>query len=392
MKTPAPAAVLASLCLLGTGFYLGRAFAPSAGETGKAPHRTLYGKGSASAGAPQNGDNAVPALPPEEAQKQMVKALKQTDYLLRWQGLTTVLAGMTEENATAIEAGMTECYTSGIKLNQETEMLQMRQGQLFGKNSLLKDLPAEPNGKVTYAPLRKMKGWSSVDPRAAREWLETLEPGRARDQLQGQWLAGLASAPPEQITALFPSLPPDQQAGVVDGLLNGLHSQGGLPAIVSWFDANKATATPQVVQSALKEMMWRMGQNLAEWDTSAEFFKRAAADGLLNRSHFDAFTRNLAGENPGRCLEFIASLPPSPALQGSVDSMIGGIVERSSATTLNNVGAWLNSHKDTPLYDQTVHQYALRMNGDDPEAAARWAGTIKDENLRNTTLAALKGQ
>jgi hypothetical protein len=72
--------------------------------------------------------------------------------------------------------------------------------------------------------------------------------------------------------------------------------------------------------------------------------------------------------------------------------MIGGIVERSSATTLNNVGAWLNSHKDTPLYDQTVHQYALRMNGDDPEAAARWAGTIKDENLRNTTLAALKGQ
>jgi hypothetical protein len=32
------------------------------------------------------------------------------------------------------------------------------------------------------------------------------------------------------------------------------------------------------------------------------------------------------------------------------------------------------------------------MNGDDPEAAARWAGTIKDENLRNRTLAALKGQ
>jgi hypothetical protein len=159
----------------------------------------------------------------------------------------------------------------------------------------------------------------------------------------------------------------------------------------AWFDNNAATADPGVLREAFKSMTWRMGQNDAEWDNSAAVVKRGAAAGLLDRGEFESFTRNFAMSNPGKCLELLAEVSnASPPLAAQTDSVIAGIVDRSSTATLNTLGSWLNSHKDFPLYDQAAGRFALRTNADDPAAAGQWAASIKDETLRVKTQEELK--
>ena len=79
-------------------------------------------------------------------------------------------------------------------------------------------------------------------------------------------------------------------------------------------------------------------------------------------------------------------------MQARVDSIIIETVENSTSTSLNNLGSWLNEHKDHALYDRTVQQFAQRTRADDLESALRWAGTIKDETLRLQTIATLQSQ
>ncbi len=58
----------------------------------------------------------------------------------------------------------------------------------------------------------------------------------------------------------------------------------------------------------------------------------------------------------------------------------------NTAQSLNVMGAWLNNHREYPLYDRTVSQFALRSATDDPESARHWASSIKDADLKARTL------
>jgi hypothetical protein len=56
------------------------------------------------------------------------------------------------------------------------------------------------------------------------------------------------------------------------------------------------------------------------------------------------------------------------------------------------MGNWLNKNPDHPLRDQTLVHFVNQCQADDPEAAARWANSIKDETLRGAALKRLQGQ
>ena len=388
MKIPVYAAAVASALLFGGGYLIGRLSSPDSlvehAKTNHSAHQfqTLQVQKTE---LPVADENIVAQLDSKVARERTVKALRQPDRLKRLRDFTAILSGMDEKNAASIDAGMNDVYGAGAKLNSQTGMVQTRFGQVL-KSKSMAIIPSEPNGKLNYPPRQRMNGWASVDPKGAKEWLDKLEPGSVKDGLQNEWLSGLSSANAEVIQSIFPTLPPEQQRGVVDGLLNGLHNEGGLLALSGWFEANSAHADPGVMQEALKGIMWRMGQSQKEWDASAEFVKRTAASGLLNRSNFETLTRNIVVAISSTAPSLIAA---SSTMASEAESIIGSIVSRSTASSINTLGEWLNTHKDHPLYDRTVQQFSVRMNANDPEAALQWAGTIKDESTRAQTLTAL---
>lgn len=396
MKAPPWILVLIAALLVGSGYLLGRVSKEAPADRRVIPnsvnHEVSEGARKSSAGgrAKSPGQDTAPArLLRSEISSKMHEALAKTDRLQRLGAVSRVLAAMTPSNVHEILQAVMERYQAGFSMSEELELIHYREGQVIGKEGRM-IMPAEPNGKVIEPTKNKIKGWASVDPGAAREWLETLEPGKARDTLMAKWVEGLAGAAPETIEGIIDTLPPAQQRSLVGGLLNGLQGQGGFAAMRDWFDSREKEVPPEVKEEAFKGIMWRMGQSLTEWDQAVNLFMDNPGDGLGNAGNFNALTRNIAPTEPGRCLDLIARLSEKwPGAGVQLDSMIRQTIEQSSITGLSTVGTWLNENKNHPLYDRSVHQFAIRTKQDDAEAAMRWAETIKEPSLRALTISAL---
>ena len=205
--------------------------------------------------------------------------------------------------------------------------------------------------------------------------------------MEQRWLTGLAEATPAVIQEVFPGLPPDQQKPLIKGLVNGLHDEGGFPAVRAWFDKAAKEGAGQITGTAVNEIVWRMSREENPAATVAEFLTPYAKESFVNANSFRAFSTEVGQRNPGECMELLSTLVEScPAIAAETDALIQQTVEASTARSLNVMGEWLNSHREHPLYDRTASQFALRTATDDPESARRWASTIKDAGLLAATL------
>jgi len=393
MKTPVLTNVIAAgLCIV-AGYGLGKMGSKEVRENdrGSGPSRLPASVIDAKflPPPPPRGRDSLAGLTYDQVKQRTLAVLREPDLFLRWEGLYGVLAGMNEQNSAAVADAVYERYASGANTMREGEMIQFREGQVM-KEAAMKDLPAEPNGKPSYPLMNKMKGWASADPQSARAWIETLEPGQVKSTLLRNWQEGLSQASPKIIESIFSSLPADQQRPLIGGLLTGLMDGGGFPAVQAWYETNTKTAEPAVVQAAFSSIMDRMAQSPQHWDEMFSFIKSQAETVDLGSIGFGVFFRRVAPTVPGKCLDLLSDLSQSsPAIAGQLDSMIGQTIEHSTSTSLNTLATWFQAHRDHPLYDRAVQQFARRTYADDPESALRWAETIKDDEVRTRTMAAM---
>lgn len=397
MRIPLYALVITAGLLFGAGYFFG---SKNPAEHGHGMQQQVGTKWETKTPlSQQNPPAAVAAakdslvgLNHSEVKSLTLSALAEPDRILRWAALMKVLAGMNASNAAAVTEAVKERHATGADTRSEGEMIQFREGQVL-KEAAMKDLPAEPNGKPGYVLMIKMKGWASMGPESAKLWLESLEPGTAKETLMGKWREGLSEAGPKVLAGIFPSLPPDQQRSLVGNMLTGLIGEGGFPAVESWYRETSKTADPMVVNAAFSDIVNRMTQDPGQWDATVTFIKSQAETLDMSALNFSTINRRMAPQNPGKCLELLHDLTQtSPAIQSRVDSIIIETVEQSTSTSLNNLGTWLNEHREHPLYDRTVQQFAQQTRADDLDSAMRWAGTIKDETLRAQTIATLQSQ
>ncbi|HWB04687.1 MAG TPA: hypothetical protein VG796_16785 [Verrucomicrobiales bacterium] len=393
MRTPLYRSLLLAGICLGTGFFLGRLGREKeeSRETAVAPSRKPAALAAAESTSPRSaiGQVSLEGLNHDQVKQRTLEVLREPDRYLRWQGLYGIIAGMNEQNAAAISDAVGERHSSGANTRAEGELVQFREGQVLREGGM-KDVPKEPNGKPNYPTMNRMKGWASADPASARAWIEKLEPGQTKDTLLRNWREGLSQATPNVIAGILPSLPPEQQRPLIGGMLAGMFDSDGFPAVKAWYDANIKSGRPDIMQTAFSSIVERMTQSPEQWDQIAGFIKNQPETVDTAAIAFGSMFRRIAPGSPGKCLDIIYDLSQSsPAVQSDLDSMIAQTVEHSTSTSLNTLATWLKDHRDHPLYDRTVHQFALRTRADDPVAAASWAETISDETLRQETKAAL---
>jgi hypothetical protein len=318
----------------------------------------------------------------DQVKQRTLLALREPDRFLRAKAWMDILAGMTKENGAAVAAGLMERYRSGGNTKEEGEQLQIREGQLFGLGAISK-LPAEPNGNVDWATKNAIRGWASADPISTKAWIDSLEQGSAQSAMHDCWLEGLARSTPDIIASVFHDLPSKSQRTLLGGLMTGIYDQGGMNGLRDWFSENQTKLDSSVLSSALTTIVQRMAQVEGQSEGTVAFLQAQVKTPFFSPKAFEAFADGSAATDPGRCLEVLQNLAvASPDLQSQLERQIARTVDLSTAKSLNTLGTWLSQHPDHPLYDMTVLHFARRTHQDDPEAALRWADTIRDAVLR----------
>ncbi len=94
--------------------------------------------------------------------------------------------------------------------------------------------------------------------------------------------------------------------------------------------------------------------------------------------------------NPGRTLDLLNEYgPQNELLAQNRQDFIRKCIEGASTNTINTIGNWLNTHTDSPYYNEVVEQFFHQVRPVDPDGAKAWASAVKDESLRSQLLAQL---
>jgi hypothetical protein len=397
MNLTPPVTIISSAILIGIGYLLGSRPGSNQVLTSDAAIPVLTSSAAPSSvqvtANPGNYRQAkvLEGLSDEQITEAASAALKEPDPMLRQHRWTGVLAEMTKENRQAISKAIKARYASGVDTDGVGGLSQFREGQVQGVEGM-DAMPQEPNGVPANPTRLKFQGWASVNPAEALEWLQKLGPGKGRTTMEDQWRKGLERATSSVQAEIFPKLQPSEQRLLIKGIINGLLDSGGMAQARDWFQDVAATGDPLVAKSAFSTMVSRMSQSGLTPETTA--FIEAEAPKLGNGSEvLPALCHNIGYYNPGGCVELLQRLSVScPDVAQNLDSLLAQTVKESSTTSLNTMGNWLNQNPNHPLHDQTLVHFVNQCQADDPEAATRWANTIKDETLRAATLQRLQAQ
>ena len=391
---------LAVVVGMATGFLIGRSIPAkseslSAGQvsptTGGAKTSAGGTTGRAVEVGKQNTQNdpsqSLAGMSDDEVTFHTLQALREPDYVKRWAALGQIAAGMNAGNARAVMSGVEKRYREGGNTRREGELIQFCEGRIFGAAAI--DPPREPNGRPPFAVQHKMRGWASANPLESRKWIEALPEGVARNAFMAKWQEGIKDAEPDTVASVFDQLTPDLQRTLAPKVLDGVFAKEGLDGLSAWYTKATTSGTDQeVVHAAWRDIVSRMSQDPRNWDKAAAFIAEQSSTVNLESVSFEDFTSRVALGAPGKVIDLFSGLAEnSPVFAARLPSLIRQTIDTASGQTLNLVGEWLQGNREHANYDRVAYEFALRTATDDPEAAQQWAGTIKDESLRNQFLA-----
>lgn len=386
---------LAGLAVFFGGYLTGRNVEPSAKDATAGSVIPAAGLKSGAGRVPANrnspeGAGGGAALTEENAMEVYARILREPDPLRRQAEFASLLAAADAAGIEALKKAVGAHYNDGGRLPDDLAVpLHTREGQLMTKEALAAILPKEPNGDVHVTLLRKMRGWAGVDAEASHDFLLSLEPGSVKDRLQKEWLGGLSG---ETVAKAFAILPPEGKMQVLDRYVSEMHNQGGMEAVAGWFDklSKDPASSPAVVEKAFTNTAARYAQNPGGGAAAIRYVLDHAAERYVTSSALSTINYYLGRYNPGPCLEMLSELQNQrPDLAGIIPGQVSETLRHASTGSLNNVAQWLNDHPDFPLRDVTARNLAERLRVDDPDSAAHWARSIKDEALRAETMGAL---
>ena len=318
--------------------------------------------------------------------------LRKKDRLQRMAEWLPLLASASPEELKCIGEAMVNWYSSGgVVGNDELDFLQFREGQVFGQQTIEDMFPKEPNGRINPNYHRKMKGWASADPAAAKAWLDALEDGSVKQSLVASWFEGAVMADPAGLETRYASLSSAEKSGALGSMMDALHRRAGMEGLTRWFEQQSAAGGDWPRQEAFEKLMWRAGQTATNGfePVKAMILNPANADCLTSNAIVSA-TRDIAARNAGPVLDLAGELAAAGRLpDAELRNVIRQSVGQSSRTTINTTGEWLNANPGHPLHDLTARYFVESALRDDPFSAEAWVAKISDPAIQAEALKAI---
>ena len=229
-------------------------------------------------------------------------------------------------------------------------------GQQFADLFVPADRSAIPD--IALGPV--MRGWASVDPVKAVEWVNQAD-GSFKLVLGTALIEGAAVTNPEYARNTFAALPPPAQAAAITAAIDLEARTGGLEGIKQWYAGYIASVADRNYRPNIEESM------------SGEAFEMVAA-------------RVVKGDRTAAIAWLEQSWDHAAAiasLQQRTPEYTKTLVKDWVGSNPDSLGQWLNTNKHSFAYDRITEQFAANIAAMDPESAEAWVQTIQNPAIQS---------
>jgi hypothetical protein len=320
-------------------------------------------------------------------------ALFMSDPVLRARRIAELLGSLTAETAPLVAEAFEQAQQSGIQFDEEHRLFLRAWGKLDGLQAVEHAVEHAGGVKNRSEILAALAGWASVSPHDARDWVEALEEGSAKEAIVYGLLDGWATVDFHSAAGYAESRP---RARMRDSrfrrlLLQRALASGGIATAQQWVQGmsdaeenllNKQGAFSEVIQT----MLYRDPSAAAQWiaeNAGEPFLAGKAVEPLLAGKAVADTAARLAEEAPLETLHWLNSLPGLD--QGRWSAAASKVMDAWARQDALSAGDWLNENRLHPSYDNMAHQYARAVAADHPHIALAWARSISDTRLRGAT-------
>jgi hypothetical protein len=299
------------------------------------------------------------------------------------------LEAMRAEDAPAVRGILREMESHGRTYTHERDAFWARWGEVAGEAAI-----KAVNAEGAPEPLLRrliLNGWARADAAGAVAWLEKSDENMPARKAMFDGLAlGLSQTDPSQaLDFVRKQTDPKMQEHLAYESIWGVIYTKGQKDAETWLDQLAAgpETRPETTRSVLSALL--TSKLRGEPEDFMQYVNSHRDESWFDQNAVKSAWQKMASQGSPEKLLNAAGLLPEDEFRNSITGMA---VSRFMSSDHNTVGNWLTAHRDSPLYDQVTSTYAMSVKDLDASAAATWAGTIKDESLRRSTLEKLRSE
>ena len=299
----------------------------------------------------------------------------ELDPVQRRVAFLKMLDGMTAENAKEIREQIAHLPADSPAFRD----FHYAWGKIGGAEAVLHGAETQkPDMIATFA------GWTSEDPKAARQWYDSLEPSNRENYANQEYMKmgmvhGLSNIDSGLATefVMERARAGDRAAGHMIGIVaNKMMLTQGTETAADWA---KNLPPGEVRGSALG----RVAQNYAQSDPEAAAdWARSVAEDPHARQAVGAVSRQLAYRDPVVAIEWVESLGDSPHRASGYYSTF----ESWAGKDPNAASQHLLGMQPSADRDHAIGGLVSRHRWEDPVAAIAWSAEIGDVRARENSI------
>lgn len=273
--------------------------------------------------------------------------------------------------------------SSRYEFGREKAMFWERWGEIDGPAAAAQIFHNDRRFEETETSKSVIKAWAKFDPKSAHDWIMRQEDVPLRTGMLRGVLEGYAETKPE---AAYDFIRKELQDTSLRAhgywrIASAYQAQSGMDGVLDFyskFDRKDPDFLnfSRTVADLYSEYPVERG---LEWVTTL--------DSELQGKVAPQFLRKQLERNPDGLVECLSKTATPPAVDRA--PLITSAVRRWVAANPNAMGTWLQRNRDAPHFDEVAAPFVRTIRTTDPAAAAAWAETIRDPEIKNAVISEL---
>lgn len=256
-------------------------------------------------------------------------ALSLDDPFERLSSFLSILSSYGPDEILLAKEAFDELRGTGIHLPLEERFLHLQIGRLRGGDTMPAWNDTGWDAHEFELLKARVEGWAQMDRAAAAQWIDSLPPGKQRDQMMLAITPTVARENPAEALRLVGLLHPSQHEEAGRMSAHRLSETGSATEVLASLEAMKAAAGgdgTRYLEALFDELL--TGAGAIDGEMAAEFVERNLDQTFIRPVSLAKVSSDIAGDDPVAALEWstrvengIPSLPPGSVMAAAVGGM-----------------------------------------------------------------------
>ncbi len=334
----------------------------------------------------------------EAMRRELLSALREPNLTERVLLIAAAIQKLSPENWRGMLAAFAEeKQLHGRPHGDVRLLLAQRAGEVVGVDALRHFL----SGDDPEATRAALTGWAVKNPAAALAWLGNEASAETRRQFIGAAIRGLALTEPDLAILEFENIPIERRMNYTNRFVDSLVRAAGVDGTEALVrDMIKSAAAANTLgNDYIGNIFWDLAQvKIDQARTTgdivrlADWVQQHVGQPYVNPAIVGAVVDGYARKDPLKAFQWLESYNRQNMSAGQpntvgYDFLMNAWTQKEGVEA---VGRWLGEQTTHPHYDRITQRYSAILATKDPDAALRWAGTIRDAGLKAAAVNQIK--